>query len=78
MDMLPATAMPWGNKAAQRTVEMRSAGLVVTADLVLIRRGDEVTQLTHLVVGRDSTPQDALVNQLLAQAADQRLSLAAH
>lgn len=76
LTLLPATAAPWGEESARRHLELRGAGTVVTADLLLIRRGDQVTQLTHLVLGRDTTAHDALITQLLAQAADQRLGLA--
>jgi hypothetical protein len=53
---------------------MRGADLVVTADLVLMRRGDEVTHRTQRVLGRNAISKDALVTQLLAQVADQQLS----
>lgn len=75
LTLLPATAEPWGDEAALRQLELWSAGMVVTADLVLIRRGDQVTQLTHLVVGRPPATDDEAITARLAQAAGQRLGL---
>jgi hypothetical protein len=74
--MAPATGLPLGEEAAERPLVMQGEGFVVTGELVLLRCGDTLTQLTHLVVGPEVRVLDTAAQAALAQAAAQRLSQA--
>jgi hypothetical protein len=55
---------------------MQGEGFVVTGELVLLRCGDTLTQLTHLVVGPEVRVLDTTTQAALAEAAAHRLSQA--
>jgi hypothetical protein len=67
--MSGATPAPFGDDSAQRQLEMRDGGMVIEGDMVAVRCGDRLTQLTVLTLGRDASPQDANLTRALAQAA---------
>jgi hypothetical protein len=66
--------MPLGDEALVRRLTLNAGVYPVTGELVLIRRGGRVVQLTHLVAGRAPAVQDETVTMALATAADDLLS----
>jgi len=69
-----ASELPAGDEAVYRRLEAEWDGMVLSADVVVIRQGQFITVLTHVVTGRETMAVDAGLTRRLAMAAAHKLA----
>lgn len=73
-DLSAAEELALGDEAFQRRLEATWEGMVVRAEIIIVRRGDSIAILTQAAVGQGASATDPRLTRRLAERAAVKLS----